>query len=360
MSQLIEPTAFIDLAALRHNYAIVKQSAPAAKVIAMVKSNAYGHGLIQVAHTLKEADAFGVARLREALQLREAAVTQDIVLMPGFLCADQLPIISVNNFQIVLHHNEQLEMLLEAELAKPISVWLKIDTGMGRLGFTIEEAVAVYEQLRASVNVETVRFMTHFATIDDLTHPTTELQLNRLEQALEVFNGEWSAAKSAAVLNSAQTHADWVRPGVMLYGIAALADKTSIECDLRPVMTLKAPVISVKTIKKGEPVGYGSTFTCPEDMPVAVVAIGYGDGYPRHAQQGTPVLINNHLAPRIGRVCMDMIMVDCRNIPEVNIGDSVTLWGEGLSAEVIAKHAETIPYELFCSVTKRVKFEYLR
>lgn len=355
-----EPTAFIDLAALRHNFKQVKQCAPDAKVIAMVKSNAYGHGLIQVAHTLKDADAFGVARLREALHLREAAVTQDIVLMPGFLHADQLAIISVNNIQAVIHNVDQVEMLEQTELPKPISVWLKVDTGMGRLGFDLDMAVAMNQRLQQCENVEHVRYLTHFATVDVADHPTNALQFSGLANAVQQLPGEWSAAKSAAVLNVNHSHHQWVRPGIMLYGVAALAHKSTEECDLRPVMTLQAPIISIRTLKKDSPVGYGSTFICPEDMPVAVVGIGYGDGYPRHAAQGTPVLINGQLAPRIGRVCMDMMMVDLRGIDNVNVGDAVTLWGRGLPAEMIAKHAETIAYELFCSVTKRVHFEYER
>lgn len=357
---MIEPTAYIDLAALRHNFKQVKKCAPQSKVIAMIKSNAYGHGLIQVAHTLKEADAFGVARLREALHLREAAVTQDIVLMPGFLQADQLPIISVNNIQVVVHNLAQVEMLEQTELPKPISVWLKVDTGMGRLGFDVETAVEMNQRLQNCTKVDEIRFITHFATVDESAHPTNQLQFSRLEQAQQLLQGDWSAAKSAAVLAVEHSHHQWVRPGIMLYGVAALADKSTVDCDLRPVMTLSAPIISIRTLAKGEPVGYGSTFTCPEDMPVAVVGIGYGDGYPRHAAQGTPVLINGQLAPRIGRVCMDMMMVDLRGINNVSLGDAVTLWGKGLPAEDIATHAETIAYELFCSVTKRVHFEYER
>lgn len=357
---MIEPTAFIDLAALRHNFQQVKKLAPESKVIAMIKSNAYGHGLIQVAHTLKDADAFGVARLREALHLREAAVTQDILLMPGFLQVAQLPIISVNNIQVVVHNVQQVEMLEQAELPKQISVWLKVDTGMGRLGFDLETAIQINQRLKNCTNVDAVRYLTHFATVDEAEHPTTKLQLERLSAALRELPGEWSAAKSAAVLNIETTHHQWVRPGLMLYGVTAVDTQSTEECNLRPVMTLKAPIISIRTLAKGEPVGYGSMFTCPEDMPVAVVAIGYGDGYPRHAAQGTPVLIHGQLAPRIGRVCMDMMMIDLRGVDNVQIGDAVTLWGKGLPAEMIAKHAETIAYELFCSVTKRVHFEYER
>lgn len=355
---MIEPTATIDLAALRHNFKQVKKCAPQSKVIAMVKSNAYGHGLLQVAHTLKDADAFGVARLREALHLRKAAVTQDIVLMPGFLQADQLPVISDNNIQVVVHIPEQVDMLEQAELSKPINVWLKVDTGMGRLGFDLEAAIAVNQRLQQCPNVDEIRFITHFATVDDADHPTNKVQFSRLDKAQKLLPGDWSAAKSAAVLDVEHSHHQWVRPGIMLYGVAALNHKTTTECDLQPVMTLKAPIISIRTLAKGEAVGYGSMFVCPEDMPVGVVAIGYGDGYPRHAEQGTPVLVNGQMAPRIGRVCMDMMMIDLRGIKDVNLGDAVTLWGKDLPAEKIAKHAETIAYELFCSVTRRVHFEY--
>lgn len=357
---MIEPTAIINLRALEHNFSVVKHLAPKAKIIAMVKSNAYGHGLLQVAHTLKQADAFGVARLREALHLREAAVTQDIVLMPGFLRADQLPIISVNNIQAVVHNSEQVSMLEQVDLANPINVWLKVDTGMGRLGFNLDQAVIMDQRLHNCKNVDCVRYMTHFASVDDIDHATNKLQFQRLAAAQQKLSGDWTAAKSAAVVAFDETQFQWVRPGIMLYGVTPVGHQSTQECNLQPVMTLQAPIISVRTLAKGEPVGYGSTYVCPETMPVAVVGIGYGDGYPRHAAQGTPVLVNGQLAPRIGRVCMDMFMIDLRGIDNVKIGDVVTLWGEGLPAEIVASHAETIAYELFCSVTKRVKYEYQR
>ena len=356
---LTEVTAVINLNALRHNFKRVQAEAAGSKIIAMVKSNAYGHGLTQVAHTLAEADAFGVARLREALTLREAAITQDILLMPGFLTAEQLPIISVNNIQVVVHNNEQIAMLEQVTLSNPIQVWLKLDTGMGRLGFSLDEFGAAHARLQGCTSVSTIRFMTHFATVDSAEHPTNELQFSRLAQAQAQFSGDWSAAKSAAILGYSHTHQHWVRPGLMLYGVSPLANCTTAELDLKPVMTLTAPVIAVRQLKKGEPVGYGSTFVCPEDMPMAVIGIGYGDGYPRHTEQGTPLLINGKLAPRIGRVCMDMMMVDLRGHTNVKLGDTAVLWGEGLPAETIAKAAGTIAYDLFCSVTRRVKFDYV-
>jgi alanine racemase len=356
---ITEVTAIINLNALRHNFNRAKSLAAQSKVIAMVKSNAYGHGLIQVAHTLKEADAFGVARLREALTLREAAVTQDIVLMPGFLTADQLLIVSVNNLQIVVHNDEQLAMLEQVTLPNSVTVWLKIDTGMGRLGYALEDADDAYKRLCDNPNVANLRFMTHFATVDETGHPTNDLQFERLTKAQQKFPGEWTAAKSAAVMGHKHTHHQWVRPGLMLYGVSPLSDKSTSELDLKPVMTLTAPIISIRELKKDEPVGYGSTFICPEDMQIAVIGIGYGDGYPRHANVGTPVLINGKKAPRIGRVCMDMMMVDLRGHENVAIGNSAVLWGDGLPAEEVAADADTIAYEIFCSVTKRVKFEYV-
>lgn len=352
-------TATIDLSALNHNFRRVQQSAQGSKIIAMVKSNGYGHGLTQVAHALRQADAFGVARLQEALTLREAAITQDIVLMPGFLTAEQLPIISVNNLQVVVHQPYQLDLLEKASLNHPIAVWLKLDTGMGRLGFRLEELGEAYARLKACHNVSIIRFMTHFATVDEAEHPTNQHQLALLKQALATFPGEWSCAKSAAILDYPTTHQHWVRPGLMLYGASPIKNKSIIDLDLKPVMTLTAPVISIKTLYKGEPVGYGSTFICPEDMPVGVVAIGYGDGYPRQTAPGTPILINGKAAPRIGRVCMDTLMVDLRGHSDVKIGDSAVLWGNDLLAETVAKAAETVAYDLFCSVARRVKFEYV-
>ena len=325
----------------------------------MVKSNGYGHGLVEVAHALPHADAFGVARLKEALQLRAGGVVQPIVLMPGFLEADQLPIIGANSFQVVLHQPYQLDMLENITLSKPIDVWLKIDTGMGRLGFTVDEAVIALKRLQQNKNVDELRFMTHFACVDEPSHPTNELQLERLDQALKILPGEWSCAKSGAILGYPQTHHEWVRPGLMLYGVSPLTHKTTSQVNLKPVMTLLAPIISIRELAKGEPVGYGSTFICPENMRVGVIGVGYGDGYPRQTKAGTPVLVDGKPAPRIGRVCMDMMMIDLRDHPDVKVGEPAVLWGSGLPAEDVAKNADTIAYDLFCSVTKRVKFEYL-
>ena len=355
---MIEATATIDLAALQHNFSRVRALAPHSKIIAMVKSNAYGHGLLPIAKALTAADAFGVARLAAGVQLREAGIAQAIVLMSGFLNAEQLVTASQHHLQVVVHHEYQVELLSQAKLAKPLDIWLKIDTGMGRLGFTTTAVGAQYQRLKNSKNVRQIRFMTHFASVDEIAHPINALQFARLAAAKAIFSGEWSASKSAAIMGFTEMHNEWIRPGIMLYGVSPLNGQSSAALDLRPVMTLTAPVISVRTLAKDESVGYGSTWICPAAMPVGVVGIGYGDGYPRHAAPGTPVLINGKLAPRIGRVCMDMIMLDLRGHVGVKPGDTATLWGAGLPAEMIAKSAETIPYELFCSVTRRVKFTY--
>lgn len=357
---ITEVTATVDLSALRHNFAQVKALAPSSKIIAMVKSNAYGHGLVEVAKTLTEANAFGVARLSEALLLRESYVTQDIVLMPGFLTAEQLPVVSVNNLQIVVHNDKQVQMLEQAELSNPIAVWLKIDTGMGRLGYKPQEAEQSYKRLLACPNVAQVRFMTHFATVDELENPHNQYQLEQLALAMEMYQGEWSAAKSAAVVGFKETYHQWVRPGLMLYGVYPVNDGQTIsEPELMPVMTLSAPVIAIRDLKAGDIVGYGGDYVCPHDMKIAVVGVGYGDGYPRHTAQGCPVLIKGKKYPRIGRVCMDMMMVDLQGNEHIREGDTAVLWGKNLPIEDIAKEADTIAYELMCSVTKRVKFEYV-
>jgi alanine racemase len=356
---LNEVTAKINTAALKHNFNRVRELKPTAKVIAMIKSNAYGHGLIPVAQTLTNADAFGVARLAEALQLRAAGITQDILLMPGFLNSEQLPIIAVNNLQIVVHDPYQIDLLANAKLAHPLNVWLKVDTGMNRLGFKINKAPDAYVKLRSLKNVGEIRMMTHFACIDEKDNPTNQIQFTRLAKAKELLPGEWSSEKSAAIMKYPEVHDAWVRPGIMLYGVSPFVDTTGADFNLQPVMELSAPILAVHTVSKGEGIGYGSTWYCPEDMLVGTIGIGYGDGYPRRMENGTPVIINGRLAPRVGRVCMDMIMVDLRGHTNVKAGDTAILWGADLPVETIAPNAGTSPYELLCAVTKRVKFEYI-
>lgn len=352
--------AYINQKALIHNLEVAKSHAPNAKVLAMVKANAYGHGLENITPILdSRVDAFAEARLDPALQLRRLGITKPIVIMAGFYTEQQLRIMTANNFEPVVHSELQVELLEQTTLDTPLIVWLKVDTGMSRLGFYPEDVKAIYDRLSACKNVTSIRLLTHFPEADDIQKPVTSTQIEVFNKLSKDFAGEHSLAKSAGILAYPDSHAQWIRPGIMLYGVSPLKHKTAAELDLQPVMTLKAPVVAVRKLKKGSAVGYGGTYICPEDMLMAVVGVGYGDGYPRHTKLGAPVFIHGKRVPLMGRVCMDMIMVDVRECPDVKIGDQVTLWGEGLPAEEVARYADTIAYELFCGVSKRVQFELI-
>jgi len=350
--------AHVDLIALQHNYQQVRKLTSPSKIMAMVKSDAYGHGLVQIAKSLTDVDAFGVACLNEALMLRKAKIVKRIVLTRGFSDVKELPLISKYGLDIVVHHESQIEILQTVKLNKPVSVWLKIDTGMHRLGFSQQEAGYAYDRLSKISQVQQpIYIMTHLASADDLSKSATHKQLDCFKR-FSFYSNPKSIANSAAIINWPKSHADWVRPGIMLYGVSPLADKTGEETGLRPVMTLQSELIAVKKLARGDHIGYGGVWKCPENMPIGIVAIGYGDGYPRHAEIGTPVLVNGIRCQIAGRVSMDMLTVDLRNNPDAKCGDRVVLWGEGLPVEHIAKYANTIAYELLCSLTQRVQFIY--
>ncbi len=352
------PQANIDLAALAHNYSRVKQLAPHSKVLAVLKANAYGHGMLAVAQALKQADALGVARLDEALALRAGGIARPIVLLEGFFHPDELPQIVASNLQLVIHHREQAEALLAAQLDAPVRVWLKIDTGMHRLGIYPHEVAALYQQLNQSANVQgPLRLMSHFASSDELDNASTANQLALFRQLTQGLAGEHSLANSAAVLNWPLSHGDWVRPGLMLYGVSPMADSAGADLGLQPVMTLSSSVIAVREVKAGEAVGYGGSWIAAHNTRLAVVAMGYGDGYPRAAGNNAEVMINGKRLPIVGRVSMDMITVDIGTEP-VAVGDKVILWGAELPVEQLAACVETIPYELLCNITSRVQFTY--
>jgi len=352
------PQAIIDLAALEHNFARVKQLAPQSKVLAVLKANAYGHGMLTVAQTLKYADALGVARLDEALALRAGGIAKPIVLLEGFFHADELAQIVASNLQLVIHHRDQAEALLAAKLDAPVRVWLKIDSGMHRLGIYPEEFDELYQRLIKSANVqEPLRLMSHFASSDELAKPATVQQLALFNQITQDSTGEHSLANSAAVLNWPQSHGDWVRPGLMLYGVSPMPDAVGIDHGLKPVMTLCSSVIAVRQVRAGDAVGYGGSWIAAHPTRLAVVAMGYGDGYPRAAGNNADVLINGKRLPIVGRVSMDMITVDIGNEP-VAVGDQVILWGRDLPVECLARRVDTIPYELLCNITSRVQFNY--
>lgn len=344
----------LDFYALEHNFMRVRELAPQTKILAMVKANAYGHGLAQVTQNLTEADAFGVACLEEAQVVRACGIKNPIVIMTGFVTQAELQQIVNLNCEIVVHTLNQVEALEKIRLVKPINIWLKIDTGMHRLGILPQDVPLVYSRLMDCNNVsKPFKLMTHFAAADSNDKTETLAQIELFNTVTKDLAGAKSLANSAGILSFPEAHADWVRPGGLLYGVSPIVGDLGKRHNLRPVMTLKSHIIALRKCKKGDLVGYGGTWRCPEDLPLGIVATGYGDGYPRHAKSGTPVLVNDHICPLVGRVSMDMLAVDLRSFPQAKIHDEVVLWGEGLPVEHIAEHAATITYELFCGIARR-------
>lgn len=344
----------IDLAALRHNFQQIKKLAPHSAVLAMVKSNAYGHGLERIALALPEANALGVACLEEGMILRKVGVKNPIMLMEGLFRPDELPRAVEGNFILVVHHIAQVEMLENANIP-PIPIWLKIDTGMHRLGFAPDEVANAYTRLmNCSAVKKPIGLMTHFAEADSDNNEKTLQQIELFNRVTQSFSGPKSLANSGGILTSPAAHADWVRPGIMLYGASPFSKHSGNEYGLKPVMSLTSELIAIHHLKKGERIGYGGTWVCPEDMRVGIVAIGYGDGYPRHAKNEAPILVNGQRCSLVGRVSMDMSSVDLRNQPNAQVGDPVILWGDGLPVESIAAHSDTTGYELLTRITQRV------
>lgn len=353
-------TAQIDIGALQHNLTVVRSYIPAnTKVVGVVKANAYGHGLIPVAKALHSVDAYAVARLEEALALRSAGIVKPIILLEGFFSHDDLPVLAANNLQTAVHTWEQLDALETMDLPHPVSVWMKLDTGMHRLGVRAEEAEEFIQRLVHCKNVvQPFNFITHFSCADDVKNPATTQQIALFNQIASQYPGEKTLASSAGIMAWQDAHADWVRPGIMLYGASPFEDKTGVDLNLKPVMTVKTTLLAVRTLKAGEPVGYSATWHSERDTKIGVVAIGYGDGYPRMAPAGVPVLINGRIVPVVGRVSMDMMTIDLGPDAIDQVGDDVTLWGEGLLVETVANAIGTIPYELITKLTPRVIMEY--
>lgn len=350
--------AEIDLSALRFNLQRVRRLAPHSRVLAVIKANGYGHGIVRVARALDEADAFGVASIDEALELRAAGISQCILLLEGIFEAAELPLVQKEDFDVVVHHDAQLQWLQNAALdvTRPLRVWVKIDTGMHRLGFAPAQLPDVLNRLRTCTGIAPdFVLMTHLANADDRNSNVTQQQLACFKKFTDTQQAARSVANSAGILGWPSTHYDWVRPGLMLYGISPFADSSAAQEGLQPVMTIKSRLIAVNQCKQGDGIGYGGYWVCPQDMPVGVIAFGYGDGYPRHAVNGTPVLVNGQRVSLIGHVSMDMITVDLRSQPQARVGDPAVLWGQGLPVEEIARCAATIPYELVCGVTQRVR-----
>lgn len=344
--------AYISEKALAHNLAQVRQFAPQSKVISVVKANAYGHGLLNAARGLKETDAFAVLNISEAVTLRDAGYQHPILLLEGIFSAEEIALVDRYRLDMVISHEGQLQWLLEYQVNLPLRVYLKLDSGMHRLGFQPAAYQASLDQLATSANVSEIVLMTHFANSDLVDGVTQAMMI--VGQVMPTRPYKRSLANSAAIVQQPHTHADWVRPGIMLYGATPIADKTASSLGLEPVMTLQSGLIGVQEIQAGESVGYGSLFTADKTTRVGIVACGYADGYPRHAPTGTPIAVNGVLTRTLGRVSMDMLAVDITDIPDAGIGSTVELWGQQVPVDAVAQASGTIGYELLCAVTARV------
>jgi alanine racemase len=350
--------AVIHTQSLQHNLERVREFAPSSKVMAVIKADGYGHGITTVASTLKQADALAVASIDEALQIKQSVPdSPPICLLEGVFRIDELNEVFNSGFALVLHNEEQVRYLESSQTDKPVPVWLKIDTGMNRLGIDANSFEDLFKRLQSCSSVSEIGLMTHFACADDAQNSMTKTQLQQFEHAIGSKTAERSAANSAGIVQWPDSHFEWVRPGIMLYGSSPVLGKTAGELGLKPVMSLESELVALHPVKKGDSVGYGAMWIAERDTTIGVVACGYGDGYPRHARSGTPVLVNNQRQSLVGRVSMDMITVDIGDQPRAKIGDPVVLWGEGLSVDEIAASADTISYELLCQVTRRVERE---
>lgn len=357
--------ALVDSAALRHNLGTIRAYAPGAKVMAVVKANAYGHGLVSTALALADADSFAVARLEEGLALRAAGVRAPIVLLEGVFSAEQLAEAAQHGFELVVHDPLQIKLLEAHRGPERFVLWIKMDTGMNRLGFRPEAFADAYSRLRSlTVPALELRAMTHLARADEREQSMTRDQVASFERVLAA-NGlvdgadriTTSIGNSAGTLGWPVAHGNWVRPGLALYGVSPFSGETAEKHGLRPVMTLETTVLTVRDVKRGETVGYAGAWRAGRDSSIAILAAGYGDGLPRHLENGTPVLIGGARYPLVGRVSMDMIAVDVTGASKVVTGSKAIIWGPGLPVEEVARHADTIPYELLCGVSQRVPIE---
>jgi alanine racemase len=356
--------ALIDTQALRHNLGTIRAYAPGARVMAVIKANAYGHGLVSTALALADADSFAVARLEEGIALRSAGVRAPIVLLEGVFSAEQLAEAAHHRFELVVHDPMQLKLLEAHRDARRFIIWIKVDTGMNRLGFRPEAFPDALARLRAlTVPALELRLMTHLARADEREVWMTREQVAAFDhviaesQLVGPRRLATSIGNSAGILGWPNAHGDWVRPGLALYGVSPYAGETAHKYGLEPVMTLETTVLTVRAVKRGETVGYAGAWKAERDSAVAILAAGYGDGLTRSLANGTPVLIAGTRYPLVGRVSMDMIAVDVTGAPKVLTGSKAYVWGAGLPVEEVAAHGGTIPYELLCGVSQRVPLE---
>ena len=347
--------AFIDRSALAHNLSVVRKFAQHSRIMAVVKADAYGHGLLQTAQALKSVDGFALLELDAAVSLRDAGYQQPILLLEGFFSTQELALFEQYHLSAVIHHHEQVAMLMASKHPQ-LNLFLKINTGMNRLGLLPEKVSAIINQLRENHYLKNITLMTHFASADDPSQYESVIQqLQCFQQAAHSHAQPCSLANSAAIIRYPQSHADWVRPGIMLYGASPFADQTAADLNLRPVMTLSSKIIAIHELKSGDKVGYHGLFQADRPMRIGVVACGYADGYPRHAPTNTPVLVNNQHSRLLGRVSMDMLTVDLTDIQDVQVNSPVILWGKEISVDEVAQRAGTTSYELLCALAPRVE-----
>lgn len=344
--------AAISASALAHNLAVARRHAGGARIWAVLKANAYGHGLERSARALANAEGFALLDFEDAARLRQAGVTRPILLLEGFFQMQDLESLCRHGLTPVIHNTEQIELLERASLEHAIDVYLKVNSGMNRLGFTDDTVRRAWNALQKHPQVRSITLMTHFADADG--NEGVAGQLARFDAVTRTLEAPRCLANSAALLRHPQTCADWVRPGILLYGCSPFADQSALELGLRPAMTLASEIIGVQHLHPGERVGYGFSYAAQADTKLGVVACGYGDGYPRHAPSGTPVLVAGQRARTVGRVSMDLLCVDISDLPQARVGTPVTLWGEGLSADEVAAAAGTVSYQLLCTLAARV------
>jgi alanine racemase len=353
--------AIIHLDAMQHNLARARACAPTARVWAVVKANAYGHGLERGMRGFAQADGLALIETENALRLRELGWVKPILLLEGIFDDSDVSLLAEHDINSTVHCFEQVKMLEYTQLYRPIDVHLKMNTGMNRLGFRPDEYAAAYKRLRAVPGIRNITLMTHFANADELEHPRLSIaeQVRRFREGSFGLEGQRSLSNSGGVLHQAalakELHNDWVRPGVMLYGGTPGGGVSARDYGLLPTMTLKSEIIGMQRLEQGDTVGYGSRFEAPGPMTVGVVACGYADGYPRHAESGTPVLVDGVRTRMVGRVSMDMMTVDLTPVANARVGSKVTLWGDGLPIDEVAQAAGTIGYELMCALAPRVR-----
>ncbi|MBK9160639.1 MAG: alanine racemase [Nitrosomonadales bacterium] len=348
--------AHINLGALENNLRVARFAISSSRIMAVIKADGYGHGLLRVADALSGAEGFALLGVRDAVLLREAGCRQTILLLEGYFSEEELPLIAQHGLTVVIHSDWQIAMLDAFPKRAALDVWLKVNSGMNRLGFAPQHVAQAMERLRRHSAVRDITLMTHFANADGARGVAGQLAL--FNDVAAAYRVPRSLANSAALLRYPETHGDWVRPGIMLYGSSPFADTSAQQLGLKPVMTFSSRIIATQELRAGDEVGYGATFRAEQAMRIGIVACGYADGYPRHAPTGTPILVDGQRTRILGRVSMDMLCVDLGALPQAGIGSSVVLWGEGMPIDEVARAADTIGYELMCGLTARVPVRY--